>query len=133
MPPVSVISSIFLSSASARLGRLVLDVHKPETDFLDPEERPWAGSVLVKLHTASEAVHPGINDQSFTTKLAQLVSTSQTEHRNTDTLVATERVTTYELSDPQAWFRRAVKAEPVHELIRINVWFLLCCFVDAIL
>ncbi|RHZ50466.1 hypothetical protein CDV55_102972 [Aspergillus turcosus] len=118
MPPISVISPIFLSPASVRLGRLVLDVHKPETDFLDPEERPPAGSVLVKLHTASEAVQPDTNNQSFTAKLAQLVSASQTEHRNTDTLVATERVTTYELSDPQAWFRRAVKAEPVREWIK---------------
>ncbi|KAF7116137.1 hypothetical protein CNMCM5793_004157 [Aspergillus hiratsukae] len=118
MPPISVISPIFLSPASARLGRLVLDVHKPETDILDPEERPPAGSVLVKLHTASESEQPGTNDQSFTAKLAQLVSASQTEHRNTDTLVATDRVTTYELGDPQAWFRRAVKAEPVREWIK---------------
>jgi hypothetical protein len=118
MPPISVISSIFLSPACARFGRLVLDVHKPKRDFLDPEERPQAGSVLVKLHTASEEGQPGTNDQSFTTKLAQLVSASQTEHRNTDTLVATDRITTYELSDPQAWFRRAVKAEPVREWIK---------------
>jgi hypothetical protein len=117
MPYSSFICPELIPVESVQVGRLVLDVKEPCEDYLDPAFE-FQTEVLVEPQSPSEEeVQPSTEANTFTGFLARLTSTAFTRRKNIATKITTHRVTTYNLANPEIWFKNAIQEDNTREWV----------------
>lgn len=105
----------FLPLQSVELGRLVLNVREPQSEFfpisIDPKD------VIVKSTDRFQGQESSATTKDFGSALCHLLSLTRSKQKGTVTRITTERVTTYLLNNSGHWFRQAVQKEDARKWI----------------
>ena len=105
----------FLPRASVQLGRLVLNVQQPHSDFLpipvDPQD------IIVKPADQFQGQDASTTTKEFGSSLCHLLSLTRSKQKGTVTRITTDRVTTYLLNNSGQWFREVVQNEDARKWI----------------
>jgi hypothetical protein len=106
----------FLPPESVQLGRLVLNVQQPQTEFLDP--CPVAGrNILVKEAILFQGEESTTKINSFANSLCHLLSLDRTKEKGYTTHVVASRVTMYLLNNSGTWFNDAIRNQDARQWI----------------
>ena len=116
----TLIRGTFLPLESVQLGRFVLNVDEPLSDYLDPD-CDFRPEVVIKPHLRYEEVQQSTTNKTFTAVLTRLVSASRTKRNKRYTQVTTDRVTTYQLGNSGSWFKDAIKTEITRKWIEQSI------------
>ena len=106
----------FLPLESVQLGRLVLNVQSPESDFrdlipLNPHD------VIVKPAAHFQGQESSATATEFGSALCHLLSLTRSKQKGNTTRITSDRVTTYLLNNSGHWFRQAVQDKDTRKWI----------------
>ena len=114
--PSTVLQRTFLPLESVQLGRFVLNIDEPQSDYIDPA-CDTSADVITNPQFHYSAVQQSATNKDFTAKLARLASASRSKRNGVSTKVVSDRVTTYQLSNSGQWFKRAIIDEKLRRWI----------------
>jgi hypothetical protein len=106
----------FLPLQSVQLGRLVLNVQQPHSDFLDPIPID-PQDIIVKPVDQFQCGESSATIKEFSSALCHLLSLTCSKQKGIVTRITTKRVTTYLLNNSGQWFRQAVQNEDARKWI----------------
>lgn len=110
MDGATVVSHTFIPVDSVKLGRLVIDVKEPCEGYLDPVSAVTDVSVI--RHPQRTDSEQGAAN-NFASSLIQLSEVARSRRTGKVTRVITGDLVTYQLQNPEEWFRNAIKEETV--------------------
>ena len=114
--PSTVIQRNFLPLSSVQLGRFVLNVDEPHSDYQDPSS-DVISSTITNPHTGYNRVQRDASGGGLAATLTRLVSASRRKHNSGFTQVASEQVLTYQLNNSGLWFKRAIADKDLRQWI----------------
>lgn len=120
MSSVTFIRHTFLPIQSIRLGRFVRNLDEPQSDYLDPDS-DTPPQPIVKPHLNYGEVQQNAAGKNFSAFLTSLVSSTWTKRRKQYVQVTTGQVTTYQLDNSGAWFKKAVKSQKSREWVKESI------------
>lgn len=98
----------FLPLDSVKLGRLVLHLENPQSDYLDlGEVQP--NDKIIKSYVQFDGQESNTTNEGFGALLAHLLAASHSKRRGTHIHLTTEKVTTYLMTNSGQWFMEAVR------------------------
>ena len=106
----------FLPLQSVQLGRLVLNVQQPHSDFLDPVPID-PQDIIVKPADQFQGQESSATTKEFGSALCHLLSLLRSKQQGIVTRITSDRVTTYLLNNSGHWFRQAVQNEDARKWI----------------
>lgn len=98
----------FLPLDSIKIGRFVLSVDDPQSDYLDLVDE---AEIIVKQHDNYTGQATSETDKSFSSALTSLVSASRTRQKNAFMRITTSLVKTYQMSNSGLWFKKSLQDE----------------------
>ncbi|KIW89447.1 uncharacterized protein Z519_09603 [Cladophialophora bantiana CBS 173.52] len=110
------IPQTFLPVEAIKLGRIVLNVADPQSDFLDPIS-PMDIEVVVKSHSDFIGHDSKSLEKGFSSTLTRLVSISRSKQKKTLTSITADRVVTHQISNSGKWFNQALENEATRKWI----------------
>ena len=104
----------FLPLDSIRIGRLVLSVDEPQSNYLDIVGDP---EIIIKQHENYTGQATSATDKSFASALTSLISTSRTRQKSSFTRITTTLVKTYQMTNSGTWFKRLLQVQETRKWI----------------
>ncbi|QKX53214.1 uncharacterized protein TRUGW13939_00290 [Talaromyces rugulosus] len=118
--PASVVFSQFLPLLAVKIGRFVTNVDEPYQDYCDPDI-DFSLKVVEKVDTQYDGLDSKAAQQSFTSELTALLSSTFSKRHKTSIRIITNQIKTYYLDNNGECFRNAVQSESVRRWIEQTV------------